>query len=96
MSQATVSRSAYRLKIALPWLVYLISLAFIASVITFLVFTGKASNSMHKSTDNSNNESGIYNGSDSFYRELSYQASVISLLTIITICVVYYTFKNIL
>jgi len=97
MSQASISKKLYFLKTSLPWMVYMFTLTFITAVITFLVFTGKSANNMHKAdaliTRTQNN---VYNSSDSFYRELSFQASVISLLTIITICVIYHTFKSII
>lgn len=82
MSQANISKYAYRLKIALPWLINFILLTFLTSVISFLVFTGISVKTMKQT--------------DILYKELSYQASVISLLTIITLCVVFYTFKNLL
>ena len=96
MTQETISKSAYRLKIFLPWLLIIILLASITSIITFLVFTGLSTNDMRNATPNTNNETGVYNNSDSFYRELSYQATVICLLTIIALCVVFYTLKNLL
>lgn len=98
MTQASISKNAYRLKIAIPWVLNFVFLAFLTSVITFLVFTGKSANNMQGAEKNSgsNSQTNIFNGSDSYYRELSYQASVISLLTIIAICVVFYTLKNLL
>ena len=97
MTQATISKHVYRLKVTLPWLFTILFLASITSIITFLVFTSMATNDMRKATLNStNSESSVYNNSDSFYRELSYQSTVICLLGIITLCVVFYTLKNLL
>jgi len=99
MTQASISKNAYRLKVALPWAINIIFLSFLTSVITFLVFTGKSANNMQgvsKNNSSTTPQTNIFNGSDSYYRELSYQATVISLLSIITLCVVFYTFKNLL
>ena len=93
MTQASVAKSAYRMKVALPWVIYLTFATFLTSVITFLVFTGMSTNTMKDAPDNGTTQSGVFNSAHSFYREVSYQATVISLLTIITFCVVYHTFK---
>jgi len=95
MTQARIAKMNYNMKIALPWFTYLLFFSFLTSVICFLVFTGRSANSMGKASKNNgnNNETNIYNSSDSFYRELSFQATVIALLVIITFCVVYHTFK---
>ena len=96
MTQATVAKTTYRMKVALPWVIYLTFFTFLTSVITFLVFTGMSANTMKDAPINGSNQTGVYNSANSYYRELSFQATVISLLTIITFCVVYHTFKVIL
>lgn len=97
MTQKNISLLSYRLKTALPWLFTILFLAAVTSIVTFLVFTGMATNDMQNADPNAtNSESNVYNNSDSFYRELSYQATVICLLGIITLCIVFYTLKNLL
>lgn len=97
MTQATISKHTYRLKITLPWLITIIFLALITSIVTFLVFTSMSARDMHHADKNSgNNETNVKHSSESFYRELSFQAAVICCLVIITLCTVFYTFKNLL
>lgn len=95
MTQARIAKMNYNMKIALPWFTYLLFFSFLTSVICFLVFTGRSANSMGGASANTgnNNQTNVYNSKDSFYRELSFQATVITLLTIITFCAVYHTFK---
>jgi hypothetical protein len=97
MSQASISKNLYRMKVFLPYTIYFIFLFFLTSVITFLIFTGKTANNMKDATSNgANTETNIINSSDSLYRDLSFQAVVISLLTIITFCMVFTTLKTII
>ncbi len=91
MTQASISRNLYRMKISFMYFIYFMFLLFITSVITFLVFTGKTVNEIKDSDSQIN----VINGSDNLYRELSYQAVVIILLTIISFCVVFHSLKNI-
>ena len=91
MTQAKIAKIGYNMRNFLPWITYLLFFTFITSVICFLVFTGKSAHKMNNAIANNNNstQDNIYNSDNSFYRELSYQATVISLLTIITFCIVY-------
>jgi len=91
----SVSKTLFNLRSSIPWVVNILFLAFFTSTVTFLVYTGKSVNYMQNATDNGNTQNNIYNGSDSFYREISFQATVICLLTIITFCIVYHTLKDI-
>lgn len=91
MTQASISRNLYRMKIALPYTIYIIFFFFLTSVICFLVFTGITANNLK----NTNSDVSVINSSDNLYRDLSFQATIISLLTIIAFCSVYYTLKNI-
>ena len=95
MTQAKIAKIGYNMRNFLPWITYLL---FFTSVICFLVFTGKSAHKMNNAIANNNNstQDNIYNSDNSFYRELSYQATVISLLTIITFCIVYKTFKELI
>lgn len=90
MTQAMLSKNAYRMKIIFPYLTYFIFGLFIASMISFLVYTGKTVNNLENKISNA------YGSEDSYYRELSYQACVISLLSVLTFCVVYQTFKKLI
>ena len=97
MTQATISKHTYRLKITLPWLITIIFLGLITSIVTFLIFTGMSAKDMHHADKNTGNtETSVKHSSESFYRELSFQAAVICCLFIITLCTVFYTFKNLL
>lgn len=98
MTQAKIAKIGYNMRTFLPWITYLLFFAFLTSVICFLVFTGKSAHNMNNAAANTNNntQNNVYNSNNSFYRELSYQATVISLLIIITFCMVYKTFKELI
>ena len=92
----SVSKTLFKLRSSIPWVINIVFLAFITSVVSFLVYTGKTVNSMQSASNNGTTENNIYNSSESFYREISFQATTICLLIVITFCVVYHTLKDII
>lgn len=95
MTQSFIAKNTYRMKILFPYFSLLLLSLFVASVVCFLVFTGKSANAMHNAKDQ-HHEDKISNGADSFYRDLSFQASVISLLTLTAFSNIYLTFKKLI
>lgn len=92
----SVSKTLFKIRSSIPWVINIVFLAFITSIVCFLVYTGKTVNEMQNATSNGSTENNIYNSSNSFYREISFQASVVSLLIVITFCIVYHTLKDII
>ena len=79
MAQESISRHIYRMRVSFPYIINIISLFALTSIICFLIYVGKTVQS---------------EGSDALFREVSYQASVVALLLIISYSVVFGVFSN--
>ena len=79
MPQESISRHIYRMRTSYAYVINFLSLAVLTSLICFLTFVGITVKK---------------EGTDGLTREIAFQATVISLLLIITYSVVFGVFSN--